>query len=141
LQEQSLKIGFAKIAGALLPTMSMKTGLEASQISRKAEVVEAYLEDPLVHDRATLAMAKSTIQAIDWTFEHANEFYIPLLLVHGTEDLIAYAKGSEEFAALVSTDCTVKLWKGLYHETHNEPESEQVLSFILDWLNNHLSED
>ncbi len=141
LQEQSLKIGFAKVAGTLLPTMSMKSGLEARQISRQAEVVEAYLADPLVHDRATLSMAKNSLHAIDWTFEHASEFHIPLLLVHGTEDLIAYAKGTEEFAALVTTDCTVKLWKGLYHETHNEPEGEQVLSYILDWLNNHLPGD
>jgi len=141
LQEQSLKIGFAKILGTMMPTLSMKTGLEANQISRQADVVADYLEDPLVHDRATLAMAKHTIAAIDWTFEHASEFESPLLLVHGTEDLIAYAKGSEEFASLVSCDCTLKLWKGLYHETHNEPEGEQVLSYILDWINNHILVD
>lgn len=141
LQEQSLKVAFANFLGAILPTLSMATGLDAHQISRQPEVVQTYLDDPLVHDKATLAMANNTFQAIDWTFEHANEFHVPLLLVHGTEDSIAYVKGSEEFASLVNCDCTVKLWEGLFHETHNEPEKEQVLEFILNWLNQHCKID
>lgn len=141
LQEQSLKIAFANLAGAILPNLSMSTGLDAKQISRSHEVVEIYTNDPLVHDKATLSMAKNTIQAIDWTFEHASEFDLPLLLIHGTEDKIAYARGSEEFAKYVKGDCTVKLWEGLYHETHNEPEKEQVLEFILNWLNSHIPTD
>jgi alpha-beta hydrolase superfamily lysophospholipase len=141
LQEQTTKIAFANIAGAILPNLSMSTGLETEQISRSWEVVEIYKNDPLVHDKATLSMAKNTIQAIDWTFEHASEFNLPLLLVHGSEDNIAYARGSEEFAGHVKEDCTVKLWDGLYHETHNEPEKEQVLEFMLNWLNEHIPTD
>lgn len=141
LHEQTLKVAFAKLAGTILPGVTMATGLDAEQISRDPVVVETYVRDPLVHDKATLAMARNTLQAIDWTFEHAGQFHLPLLLIHGTADKIAYAHGSQQFAELVKGDCTLKMWEGLFHETHNEPEQNQVMSFILDWLNNHLASD
>jgi alpha-beta hydrolase superfamily lysophospholipase len=84
-------------------------------------------------------MAKTTFQAIEWAFAHAAEFSLPLLLVHGTADPIAFARGSQEFAARVPKDCTLKLWEGLYHETHNEPEKEQVFAYLLEWLEARLA--
>jgi alpha-beta hydrolase superfamily lysophospholipase len=53
--------------------------------------------------------------------------------------MITSAKASEEFAAKVPGGrCTLKLWEGFYHETHNEPEKAEVLSFMIDWLNRSL---
>jgi alpha-beta hydrolase superfamily lysophospholipase len=138
LEKQTAKVAFSKFLAALLPELSMPSGLNAADISRDPEVVRIYQNDPLVHDRASLAFAKAMFDALPWTFQHAPEFKPPLLLVHGTEDKIAYASGSQEFASLVPGDCTLKLWDGLYHETHNEPEKEQVLAFLTDWLQSKL---
>jgi alpha-beta hydrolase superfamily lysophospholipase len=137
LEEQAVKVRLAKILGALAPTAGLPSGLDASMISRDPEVVDRYTHDPLVHDRISFGMAKSLISAVDWAFEHAAEFKIPLLLMHGTQDQIAYDRGSKEFAAKVTGDCTLKLWDGFWHETHNEPEKAQVLAFMLDWLEKH----
>jgi acylglycerol lipase len=134
LEEQKVKIAFAKGMAKVLPTLSMPSGLDAAQISRDPEVVRIYQQDTLVHDQATLSMASNLLKAIDWTFTHAGEFQPPLLLVHGTGDQIAYSRGSQEFAKLVPGDCTLKLWDGLLHETHNEPEKMEVLAFTIAWL-------
>jgi acylglycerol lipase len=134
LEEQTAKVAFAKSVGAVLPRLSLPSGLDATMISHDPEVVRVYQSDPLVHDRATLGMAKNTFQAISWAFDHCSEFDIPLLLMHGTDDQIAYARGSQEFAGLVGCDCTLKLWDGLYHEIHNEPEKDQVFAFMLKWM-------
>ncbi len=134
LEEQKLKIAFAKGMASILPTLSMPSGLDAAQISRDPEVVRIYRQDPLVHDQATLSMASNLLKAIDWTFAHANEFQPPLLLVHGTADQIAYSRGSQEFAGIAPGDCTLKLWDGLLHETHNEPEKIEVLACTIAWL-------
>ncbi|PWG67304.1 alpha/beta hydrolase, partial [Enterobacter mori] len=32
-----------------------------------------------------------------------------------------------------------KEWKGLYHEVHNEPERDEVMRYILAFLNNSSS--
>lgn len=139
ISNQKTKIQFAKIAGKIIPEMSMPTGLDAKKISRDPEVVERYVNDPLVHGVATLAMAKYTIDAIPWACAHASEWTLPVLIMHGDGDAIAFVSGSEEFANLIKQDCTLKIWPGLWHETHNEPEKEQVLAYALGWLDSQIS--
>ena len=138
LEKQTAKVAISRFLAALLPELSMPSGLNAADISRDPDVVHLYRNDPLVHDRASLSFAKAMFDALPWTFQHAPEFEVPLLLVHGSEDKIAFASGSQEFANLVPGDCTFKLWDGLSHETHNEPEKEQVLAFLTDWLHSKL---
>ncbi len=137
LEKQKTKVMLAKLLGSLLPEQQLASGLDPGSISRDAAVVKRYVEDPLVHDRMTFGMGKAMIEAIPWTFAHAAEFPVPLLLVHGTADRLAFPSGSQEFAALVSGDCTLKLWEGLSHETHNEPEKEAVLAYMIGWLETH----
>lgn len=138
LEEQKGKVLMARVLGTLLPGVAIPTGLDATTISRNQDVVEAYVNDPLVHDRMSLGFGKSMLSAIQWAFEHAPEFSLPLLIMHGTADKLGYPRGSEEFAGLVPQDCTLKLWDGLYHELHNEPEQAEVFAFIIDWMNTQL---
>ena len=42
------------------------------------------------------------------------------------------------FQAASSPDKTLKIFPGLWHEILNEPERQQVLEMILDWLRRHL---
>jgi alpha-beta hydrolase superfamily lysophospholipase len=138
LEGQTGKLLFAQIAGRLFPTLSLASGLDPTMISRDPAVVDAYIHDPLVHNRTTLGFARSVIGAIGWAFDHAEEFPVPLLLVHGSADKIAFPSGSQDFAQRVKGDCTLKIWEGLAHETHNEPEKEQVLTEIVEWMRLHL---
>jgi alpha-beta hydrolase superfamily lysophospholipase len=135
LEKQTFKIALSKTMAAITPNVCIPTGLVAEQISRDPEVVQKYNNDALVHDQASFAMAKSILEIIPWVFEHAGELMSPLLIMHGTSDEIAYSMGSEEFAGLVHCDCTLKLWDGLSHEIHNEPEKEDVLDYLVTWLN------
>ena len=139
LIEQKLKVAFAKRMSAVLPTMTLPTGLDVGLLSHDPQVSQAYRDDPLVHEKASLAMASSMIQTIEWTMEHASEFKPPLLLIHGTADKLTYPSGSQEFAARVSGSCTLRLWGDLYHETHNEPEKEQVIAEIIQWMDSQLA--
>lgn len=138
LEEQTGKVFLAKTFATLLPSFDMPSGLNPQDISRDPEIVQTYIEDPLVHDRATLAFAKSSLQAIEQTFEKAVDFPVPLLLMHGTSDRLGFPSGSQEFAGLVRCDCTLKLWEGLAHEIHNEPEKEEVLQFMVGWLDSKI---
>jgi len=141
LQAQRAKLAMVRLFALILPKMTMASGLDISTISRDREIVEAYRIDPLVHTSITLGFGRAGLDAIDLCFARAKEFPTPLLMIHGTADKITYPSGSEEFARLVSeagTDVTLKLWDGLYHEVHNEPEKVEVFKFIIKWLDNHL---
>jgi alpha-beta hydrolase superfamily lysophospholipase len=138
LERQTAKVAFVKILGSLFPSLGMRSGLDPQTISRDPAVVQAYIHDPLAHDLATPAFGKNMLAAIRWAYAHASEFPVPLLIMHGTADLLAFSHGSQEFAALVPRDCTLKLWDGLYHETHNDPEKDQVLAYLVGWFDQML---
>lgn len=129
------KVAFGKLLYRVYPAFIMPNGLERAALSRDSEVVRSYGSDPLVHDRMSARLGIEMLQSGERILAHAAEFPLPLLLVHGTADRITSAQASQEFAAKVHGDCTLKLWEGLYHETHNEPEKAEVLAFMVDWLN------
>ncbi len=135
IAEEKLKVILSKIGGTLIPRVALPSDLDLNIVSRDPEVVRKLQEDPLRNDRITLAFGKHMLEAIAWTFEHAHQFSYPLLLMHGTADQLAYPSGSQEFAAQVRNNCTLKLWEGLSHELHNEPEKEKVFEYLIDWLN------
>jgi alpha-beta hydrolase superfamily lysophospholipase len=137
IREQKAKVAFATALSGLFPTLSVPSGLDANGISHDPQVVRRYKEDPLVHGVGTLRMGTETFTAIDWAFSHAAEFSLPLLLMHGTEDPIAYFSGCQEFASQVKCDVTLKAWPGLYHELHNEAEQDQVFAYLIAWLETH----
>jgi alpha-beta hydrolase superfamily lysophospholipase len=59
--------------------------------------------------KMTLGFGKIMLSVLPWTFEHANEFSMPLLIMHGKDDKLGYPRGSEEFASHVKQNCTLKL--------------------------------
>lgn len=135
LEEQKGKILMVKLLGGLLPGLSIPSGLDAKSISRDPDVVERYVNDPLVHDKATLQFAKNSLTTIQYIFAHVAEWKLPLLLMHGTEDKLAYSKCSEKVANMMKPGiCTLRLWPGLYHELHNEPEKDEVLAYMIEYL-------
>ena len=134
LEKQPAKILAAKILGSLMPGVSLPTGLDQNAISQDKEVVAIYAADPLVHDRMSLGFGKIMLSAIRWIFEHAKEFSLPLLLMHGKSDSIAYPSGSEEISALVKEKSKLVLWENGWHELHNEPFKEEVFKTMISWM-------
>ena len=135
IHDQKMKLMLAKVLGSLAPNITMPSELVAAHISRDPQVVEAYVKDPLVHDKITTGFGKAGLAATDLVFENAAKLPIPLLLVYCSEDQIAFPRGSEKFAALAPKELvTLKRYEGLYHEPHNEPEKAQVLKDYIRWL-------
>ncbi len=63
------------------------------------------------------------LQAIALVEAQASQFPVPLLLLDGTDDAIAYPCGSELFAAAAPAErLTLQLWEGFRHELHSDPE-------------------
>jgi alpha-beta hydrolase superfamily lysophospholipase len=60
---------------------------------------------------------------------------LPLLVMSGTADKIVKPEGAELVVRLAgSSDKTLKMYDGLYHEVFNEPEQEQVMDDLVAWL-------
>jgi alpha-beta hydrolase superfamily lysophospholipase len=142
LEEQKNKILMVKLLGKVMPGMTISSGLDATAISRDPEVVERYQKDLLVHDQASLGLAKHSLDAIRYIYENGRSWDLPLLLMHGLEDKLAYSEGSVKFAELVKPElCTLRLWEGCAHELHNEPEKEEVLAYLINQLDQFVARE
>lgn len=110
--------------------------LPSNTISRDPAVVAAYDSDPLVYRGApnpnSFAASRPAYERVQAEMERIA---VPLLIMHGTDDLLVPYQGSETLMRRASsTDKTLQLYPGLYHEILNEPERLQVLSDVVAWL-------
>jgi alpha-beta hydrolase superfamily lysophospholipase len=74
------------------------------------------------------------LEAGRWSLENADRLNRPLLLMHGTEDRITSCEASREFANKSQAWCTLRLWDGLFHDLHDEPERLDVLASVINWM-------
>jgi len=134
---------FMRIMGIVQSAIMPKSGLwqlEAEGVSRDPDVVSAYEKDPLVYrGKITARLAGELFKAIRRTAGRADKITLPILIAQGGEDSLVPPAGAKEFYKMIgSTDKTLKIYDGLYHEIFNEPEHRDVLKDIEDWLKAHL---
>lgn len=128
------------ILSKILPSIAVSTGLDASTISRDPTAVEAYLNDPYVHDKGTPRLGTELPKAAMWNMDHAAEFKPPLLMIHGDKDELVNVENTRQFFDKVAQpDKKLIIYEGGYHESHNDIHHEQVVVDIENWLEAHTS--
>jgi alpha-beta hydrolase superfamily lysophospholipase len=129
------KLLLGKAVGSLLPDLPVEE-LDSNAISRDPAVVAAYNADPLVHHgKIPAGIAKALVTVGESMPQRARELTKPLLVVHGAEDALVPAAGSELLVDCVgSSDVHLKVYPGLYHEVFNEPERDRVLDDVTAWI-------
>jgi len=127
------------ILSALVPKLPA-VKLDSADISKDPEVVKAYDEDPLNYRGGILARtAAELLNATKTITAHSKVIDVPILIMHGGKDKLAEVVGSEMLYENVSSpDKTLKIYDGLYHEIHNEPEQDEVIADMVKWLDVHI---
>lgn len=135
-----LTISVGKVLSKIAPGMGL-IALDTSVLSRDPEVVEAYVNDPLVfHAKTPARMAAEMLSAMMRITAEANRITTPMILVQGAEDLIVHPSGAQMlYDKASSADKTIKIYDGMYHEVFNEPDRERVLKDVENWLERKLS--
>lgn len=127
--------------GKLAKDTRFNMGIEARDLTRNEEVIEETEDDQMMLRKVTYYWYKEVTEIMKETVEHLKDIKsLPLLLMLGTEDKIADIEVIREVKAKVATsELYYKEWSGLYHEVHNEPERDEVMRYILAFLNNSVS--
>lgn len=132
-QPGKAKIVLAGIMKHILPGLVQPSGLVVDHISHDRAVVERYNSDPLVHGKISVSLFHNAMNAASSALANAGNLNIPLLLMHGSDDLICSPEGSKEFAAKTKR-AELKIWEGGYHELHNELFRNEVFVYLKTWL-------
>jgi acylglycerol lipase len=130
--------GTTKFLGAVMPTLAVFS-LDDEKFSRDNKVVLAMKKDPLIYDKNGPAhTAAEVIRAVDRIREKSGELEVPVLAMHGTADEVTPPTGSKELIdAAKTSDKTLKLYDGLFHDLLHEPEGAQVMNDVVQWLDAH----
>lgn len=118
-----------------LPT----TALDASALSRDPQVVADYNADPLViRSKIPADLGAAMLTTMQSFPRRLPRLQLPLLVMHGGDDVLTSPAGSELVDRLAgSSDKTLTIYDGLYHEIFNEPERDRVITDVVDWLAAH----
>jgi alpha-beta hydrolase superfamily lysophospholipase len=130
------------IVGRVLSRIAPKLGVysvPADGVSRDPEEVRKYVEDPLnYHDKLPARTVAVLAREVDTFADRAGQITVPVLIYYSDTDPIVAPEGSRMLAERVgSKDVTVRNWDGLRHEILNEPERDEVIAGMLEWLDAH----
>lgn len=135
MQISPVKTFLAKALSGIVPSFTTGTGLDPNLLSHDQEVVKKYVGDPLVHKVATARWFTEYRRAQDETMRSADKLTLPCLVIQGGADgIIDPAVATEFYKRIASSDKTLKVYDGFYHETLNEIGKESVLADIDGWL-------
>jgi len=125
----------AKVLSRIMPRTGISR-LEAEHLCRDPQVVQAYVNDPLVYTgKITARLGEQLIAAISKVNRQAQKISRPLLIMHGESDLLTDIEGSRWFFNAVSSrDKKLVTWPDSYHELFNDPGYEAVLSDMKAWI-------
>jgi alpha-beta hydrolase superfamily lysophospholipase len=119
----------------VLPHLRVGNGLKPEWISRDRAVVQAYVGDPLVHDRISGLLGRFIAESGPVVEGAAARWRVPTLLMWAGADRCVNPDGSARFAAAAPASAvTAREWPGFAHEIFNEPEKEEVLAELDTWL-------
>ena len=134
---------FTVTMGKLLSAIAPKAGvlgLDTANLSHDQAVVDAYNSDPLVfHGKTPARLSAEMLRAMTRVSAEINHVTLPVFILNGSGDrLVDPSAGQMLFDKIGSTDKTRKLYDGLYHEVHNEPQRELLFADLSSWLDKHL---
>lgn len=129
----------ARLLSVIWPVFPIKLPVDASALMRDEYEIEAYENDPLVHNVSSARMANELLNAIDWIKDNPQALQIPILMVHGEADRVNLPSGSRDFiSGVVFPDKELRLYPNGYHEMHNDFNRETVFTDITGWLLNRI---
>jgi alpha-beta hydrolase superfamily lysophospholipase len=136
-----IKRALGRFMSSIWPGMTLGNEVDASKISHDEEVVRAYENDPLVHDRVSARWFTEFLGAMEEVNRLCSKLDVSTLMqVAGDDDLVDAVASKAFFENLNLDDKTLYLYDGLYHEIYNEVEDQRdkVLSDLETWIENHI---
>ena len=145
----ALDVGLPDVAGLVLKGISYITPhlhvftLKNEIFSRDPEAIAAMNNDPLIKDESQPATTSyELVKAAHELREHMPNFKVPVFIIHGTADKATRYQGSQDFYDTVgSSDKTLKLYEGHYHDLLNDIDKEIVMNDILAWLDERIPKE
>ena len=123
----------APVLGRIAPTLAIPNGIDGSTLSRDPSVAARMADDPrCVGVSSARFGAEALTEQVRVRAGVGRGLGVPTLVMHGSDDRLVPPSASAGFEGAPQT--TRRIYQGLRHELHNEPEGSSVVKDVLDWL-------
>lgn len=124
-----------RVCLAVAPRARFQTRVPLEDVTRNEEARRRRLEDPLTNRTVTAGWYFNVLRTLRDVFDDTHRLQIPLLLMQGAADRIVRPEAATRWFAQAGTaDKSLWLFRDHLHELLNEPDWEQTLIALLDWL-------
>jgi alpha-beta hydrolase superfamily lysophospholipase len=130
------KVRLGTFASSWLPRLRQHNELDPGDLSKDAQVVEAYKNDKRVNHQISARLYTVMTATGEDTLAKANQMKIQPLIYHGDTDRITAHDASKEVAGL--SKGTFHTIEGGYHEPHQDIEKEKVYELIEKYIDDRL---
>ena len=121
----------------LWPTCRWRMVWRSHGLARDPEVIRAYTSDPLVHDKISARSGWTCFRPARGLWSMPASSRCPCCWFTAAPTKSRRRRERRSLPPRFLLTARSRLWDGLYHETHNEPEKAEVLAFMIDWLRKH----
>jgi alpha-beta hydrolase superfamily lysophospholipase len=129
----------APLLSRVLPAFPFRTHLRTEYLSHDTAAVQAYRDDPLVHDRLTPRLFTEIGSAMGLVVQRAERFHLPLLfMLAGDDRIVSTPRALAVARAVGGPAATVRVYPDFYHEPLHELGRERALTDLREWLELHL---
>eukprot|EP00241_Pyramimonas_parkeae_P012403 CAMPEP_0114246306 /NCGR_PEP_ID=MMETSP0058-20121206/12386_1 /TAXON_ID=36894 /ORGANISM="Pyramimonas parkeae, CCMP726" /LENGTH=300 /DNA_ID=CAMNT_0001359471 /DNA_START=1346 /DNA_END=2249 /DNA_ORIENTATION=- len=120
------------------PDWKVLPAFSGAEICRDPEGAMNYDTDPLnYHGKLKVRLALDAMQAMISCRRRYPEYKLPILVLHGTQDITTSLSAAERFVKEVrSKDVHFHKLDGLSHLLMMEPERQQVINEVISWIVN-----
>ena len=122
----------AGVLGRVAPRTRIKNRLGSDVLAKDPAVWARYIADPLNEHHSTVQLGGAAFAEQARVTAALDRLSIPTLVIHGGEDRLVPTASSEAFEGRHGV--TRRVYAGVRHELHNEPEGEQVLDDVIAWI-------
>jgi alpha-beta hydrolase superfamily lysophospholipase len=127
------------VLSKIVPKLRLKPGLDVTRLTRDGDAQRAFISDPLRQEKMTLRLASETRAAMAQTLERLPVLKLPLLVLHGSADVIVLPVAGQRLHQLAgSADKQYYVYEGAYHILSMEINREQVFEDIGTWITKRL---
>jgi len=138
-QPSAAKKALAKVLARLVPSVAMENGLDLTNLSRDPAAVEGIRGDPLFHTKVSALLGMGFLESWAWFARWpGGAFAYPVLILQGTADRCVDPRATIAVAGRITGDVTLKVLEGYRHVLYAEPEKDEVLAYVVGWMDAHV---
>ena len=128
------KAVLARLLDKTWPSLTMPNGVTPDMLTRDREVQRLYLGDPLIYPKVSVHWFQELQRAMGQAWEERHKLDVPMLVLQAGDDQLIDAEAVARFVSGLPASALFRLFPGMRHEVLNEPEKEEVMKRMADWM-------